>query len=76
MSEFTGKVTIGLFGEGTKSEHKALYLETEDRKYVLRRKGANPFFDPELRRLIGKTIRCSGFIIDYVLTIDEWSILG
>jgi len=54
MSEFVGKVTKKFFGKGPKSEHGAIYLETEQDQYVLRRKGGNPFYDPELHKLLGK----------------------
>jgi hypothetical protein len=72
MSEFVGKVTKKLFGKGSKSEHEAIYLETEQEQYVLRRQGGNPFHDPELHKLIGKRVRCTGIVDDYTLTISDW----
>lgn len=72
MAEFVGKVTKKLFGKGSKSEHEAIYLETGKKQYVLRRQGGNPFYDPDLQELVGKTILCKGFAEDYVLTISEW----
>ena len=71
MSEFVGKVTKKLFGRGSKSEHEAIYLETEQDQYVLRRQGGNPFYDPELHKLIGKRVRCTGVVDDYTLTISD-----
>jgi hypothetical protein len=76
MPEYVGRVTGKPFGKGSKSEHEALYLETDKGEYVLRRKGGNPFHDEVLQDLIGKTIRCEGFITDYVLLITEWTVLG
>jgi hypothetical protein len=71
MSEFVGKVTQKLFGKGSKSEHEAIYLETERDQYVLRRQGGNPFHDPELHKLVGKMVRCTGVVDDYTLTISD-----
>ena len=75
MAEFIGKVSTGPFGTGSKSEHEAVYLNTEDGRYVLRRPGGNPFYDEELHGLVGKTIHCTGVISDYVLQISEWNIM-
>jgi hypothetical protein len=76
LPEFIGKVTKKLFGRGSKSEHEAVYLETEKDRYVLRRQGGNPFYDPELQELVGKKIRCAGRVSEYILVISEWTILG
>ena len=74
MPEFVGTVTKNIFGKGSKSEHEALFIRTQDGKqYVLRRQGGNPFYDPELQELLGKTIRCTGSVSDYVLKISDWS---
>jgi hypothetical protein len=75
MQEFVGKVTKRPFGIGSKSEHDAVYLQTKDRSFVLRRQGGNPFSDPQLDRLVGKTIRCQGETADYTLIITEWTVL-
>lgn len=58
--ELTGKVVQKKFGEGSKSEHDAIYLETEEGAYQLRRLGGNPFSDPELKKLVGKNITATG----------------
>jgi hypothetical protein len=75
MPEFVGKVIKKLFGKGSKSEHEAVFLETEPDEYVLRRQGGNPFYDPELQNLVGKTIRCTGVVAEYTLVISEWRVL-
>ena len=76
MPEYVGKVTKKPFGKGSKSESEAIFLETEEGKFVLRRKGGNPFRDPELQKLVGKTIRCNGLARDYVLKISDWTELA
>lgn len=72
MPDYCGKVTIKGFGQGSKSEHQAVYLETDAGEFVLRRQGGNPFRDPQLEDLAGKNIQCTGVIVDYVLYITEW----
>jgi hypothetical protein len=42
----------------------------------LRRQGGNPFHDLELQQLVGKTIRCTGVIHEYVLKISDWTELA
>jgi len=76
MPEYVGKVTKKLFGKGSKSESEAIFLITEEGQYVLRREGENPFHDPELQKLVGKTIRCTGFAREYVLKISGWTELA
>jgi hypothetical protein len=76
MPEYIGKVTKQLFGKGSKSESETIFLDTEEGQYVLRREGGNPFHDPELHKLVGKTIRCTGFAREYVLKISDWTELA
>jgi hypothetical protein len=76
MPEFTGKVVKGPFGTGSKSEHEAVYLDSDKGRYVLRRQGGNPFYDPELQKLVGRDIRCTGEVHDYLLMISSWKIIG
>ena len=73
MQEFVGKVTKAPFAAGSKSGRQAISLETPAGSFVLRRQGGNPLFDPELDKLVGKTIKCSGELHDYTLTIANWS---
>ncbi|MHB8069662.1 MAG: hypothetical protein ACYDIC_17350 [Desulfobaccales bacterium] len=75
MPEFVGRVIKKTFGKGSKSEHEAVYLETEQKQYVLRRRGGNPFYDEEMQKLVGKTIHCTGVVIDYALLISDWAVL-
>jgi hypothetical protein len=70
--EFTGRVVKEVFGKGSKSERDAVMIETSNGKYVLRRKGGNPFSDPELDRLIGKRIRGNGVLTGSTLIMSDW----
>jgi hypothetical protein len=63
------------FGAGTKSEHDAVLLVTKDKEYVLRRQGGNAFQDPELERLVGKRVRCTGTVAGYTLLITDCTTL-
>ncbi|MGA9754334.1 MAG: hypothetical protein WBV23_04245 [Desulfobaccales bacterium] len=75
MAEFIGKVIKKPFGIGSKSEHEAVFLETENNQYVLRRQGGNPFYDEAMQEIVGKTIRCTGVVVDYALLISDWAVL-
>lgn len=66
-----GKVVKKLFGAGSKSEHDAVTLITDEGEYKLRRQNGNPFFDPELEKLVGKTIRCDGIAHDYTFIMSK-----
>lgn len=71
MAKLTGKVIIEKFGEGSKSEHNAVYLDTGENKYKLKKQGGNPFFDESLHKLVGKTIEAEGNITKYFFEITK-----
>ena len=66
-----GTVVEGSFGKGSKSEHNAVYLDTGEKKYRLKRRGGNPFYDESLHRLVGKTIAAEGTLTDYFFEITN-----
>lgn len=69
--ELNGKVVKKKFGEGSKSEHDAVCLETDLGSYVLRRKGGNPFNDPELNKLVGEQILATGVVSNYLFIASD-----
>lgn len=69
--ELTGKVLLKKFATGSKSEHEAIYFETDKGSFVLRREGGNPFNDPFLNKLEGKNITAKGVINKYVFLAKE-----
>jgi len=71
MMELQGKVVLKKFAEGSKSEHDAVFLETGDQSYQLRRLGGNPFDDPELRSMVGKTVKAKGLLNDQLFIAHE-----
>jgi len=73
MEEISGQVVKGDFAKGSKSEREAIYLNSEKGRYILRRQGGNPFYDPELEKLVGRTIRGHGEVAGYTFLLSEWS---
>jgi hypothetical protein len=71
MSRFRGKVVKRPFAVGSKSERDAIMIITATGDYVLRRKGGNPFQDPSLNLLIGKTISGEGILHGYTLIMSK-----
>jgi hypothetical protein len=67
-----GKVVKRLYGAGSKSEHEAVMLDTGSELYRMRRRGGNPFRDPQLDALVGSTIECEGTLRDHMLIVDSW----
>lgn len=68
----SGRVEKKAFAPRSKSAHDAVFLVTETGQYVLRRQGGNPFRDPELEKLVGKTISCTGDITGYTFLMSDW----
>jgi len=75
MAEFKGQVVKRPFAMGSKSEREALFLETKGDRYLLRQMGGNPYQDPELEKLVGKTIKAVGEIDDYMLLLSDWKVV-
>lgn len=72
---YSGSVVKRRFAKGSKSERDAIFLVTSDGDYVLRRQGGNAYHDPDLERLVGKKIRCTGFVTGYTLLFSECTVL-
>ena len=75
MAEFKGQVIKGPFAVGSKSERQGLFLQTKGDRYLLRQMGGSPYQDPELEKLVGKTIKAEGEIDDYMLLLSNWKVL-
>jgi len=73
MMELSGRVIKEWIARGSKSEREAVLLDTKSGRYVLRRLTGNPFHDPELEKLVGKTIRCTGNLTGYTLIMSDWT---
>lgn len=67
----SGKVIRKKISRGSKSERNAVILKTEDKEYVLRKLGGNPFHDASLELLVGKTITASGMLDRNLFLVRE-----
>lgn len=66
-----GAVTRGPFGAGSKSARMAIWVETAEGRFVLRRKEGSAFDDQALDKYVGKRIKCDGFVVDYTLLAER-----
>jgi hypothetical protein len=71
----TGTVVRGPFGTGSKSEREAVWLETAEGRFVLRRKEGPTFDDRLLKKYVGKRVKCDGFIVGYMLLAERIKIM-
>jgi hypothetical protein len=76
VKNLRGKVTRGLYGKGTKSEHEAIFIEAESTRYILRRKTGPAFADKELDRYVGHEVECDGFIVGQTLLAERITVIG
>jgi len=49
-------------------------LATDAGEFKLRRQGGNPFVDPLLDQLVGKTIWCDGIIEGTTFIMTSWTV--
>ena len=68
-----GTVTQAVVSPGSKSERQAVVLDTGGQRYVLRRRGGNPFRDAVLDGLVGKRLRAVGDVHGSNFILKEWS---
>jgi hypothetical protein len=61
---------------GSKSGRDVVFLDTGQRMLLLRREGGNPFADPQLDALVGKSIRCEGDLVGgSTLILARWELV-
>lgn len=73
--KLSGVLVRKAFGKGSKSEHDAVYIKTENADFVLRKKGANPFENRELLELVGRTVEATGTINEYLFLAEEIKVI-
>lgn len=71
IDKLRGKVSRGQYGTGSKSEHTAVFIDTEQGRYLLRRKGGSAFVDDSLSQYIGAVVECDGFLLDTTLLVES-----
>lgn len=77
LMKLIGRVVMEVFGKGSKSEHNAVYLDTGESRYRLKKRGGNPFYDESLQGLVGKTISAEGKLTGYFFEITgEIEVIG
>lgn len=71
---FKGQVVKRPYAPGSKSEHDAVCLQdARGRSYRLRLLGGDPFSDPRLEKLVGKSISVKGQIVHgNTMIIKQW----
>jgi len=72
----TGRVARGPFGAGSKSERPAIWIETDDGRYVLRRKEGPAIGDKLLDAYVGHCIRCDGVLLSHTLIAESIEIVN
>ncbi len=73
MASYSGRVKKVTIAKGSRSERGAVVLETADQgELVLRRAGHNPFDDPDLEQLVGKTLDAQGRVLGHELFLDSF----
>ena len=71
VEAITGAVVRAPFGTGSKSERDAIWLDTGDRRLVLRRKDGPSYGDQALDKFVGKRVTCDGFVVGYTLLAEQ-----
>jgi hypothetical protein len=69
-----GTVERGPFGTGSKSARDAVWVDTPQGRFVLRRKDGPTLGDAALDRYVGRRVTCSGFIVGYALLAEHISV--
>lgn len=71
VRDLRGRVARGEFGKGSKSEHSAVFLETENGRFLLRRKAGPAFADPDVERHVGHVVICDGILLGTTLLAEK-----
>lgn len=66
-----GRLSLGTFGTGSKSEREAVYIDIDGQCFVLRHKNGPVFADAVLHQLVGQEVECDGFTIGTTLLAER-----
>jgi hypothetical protein len=75
VDKLRGHVSRGRYGAGSKSERNAVFIDTEDGRFILRRKTGPVFGDKALERYVGHEVECDGFLVGSSLLADHIDVL-
>lgn len=70
-SILTGMVIRKHVGAISKSAHDAVCLETITGTYELRRRGANPFNNPEFEQWVGQQVEVVGAVRENIVFVEK-----
>ena len=76
MRGLEGDVSRGPFGGSSKSRQVAVWIDTGERRLVLRRKDGPAIGDPALVVYVGHRVRCDGVILAHTLLAERIEIIG
>lgn len=71
VAALEGAVVRAPFGVGSKSEREAVWLETAEGRFVLRRKDGPTYDDHALDKYVGRRVSCDGFVVGYTLLAEQ-----
>jgi hypothetical protein len=71
VTAIRGRIRLGSYGVGSKSERDTTFIETVDASYILRRKTGPVFDDTMLTRYIGHEVECDGFLVGRTLLAER-----
>ncbi len=71
VDALVGRVVAGPTGVGSKSERTAVWIDTAQGRYLLRRKAGPSHGDATLDRYVGQQVMCSGFVVGHSLLAER-----
>ena len=71
VKKLRGTVTRGDYARGSKSQRVAIFLETTEGRFLLRRKGGPVFADVKLERFVGHAVECDGFLVGTTILAER-----
>ncbi|MFZ0328061.1 MAG: hypothetical protein WBP64_13170 [Nitrososphaeraceae archaeon] len=71
VTAMRGRIKLGQYGTGSKSEREAVFIETADARYILRRKTGPVFNDTMLTEYVGHEVDCDGFLVGKTLLAER-----
>lgn len=71
VDALAGSVVAGPVGGGSKSQRAAVWIETVQGRYLLRRHGGPSHGDATLDRYVGRRVVCTGFIVGASLLAER-----
>jgi phosphoglucomutase len=71
--KISGQIVRKRVAPGSKSEHDAVVIVAKEGEFILRRSGGNPFVDPELEKLVGKSLKCDGTLHGQHFIMSDWA---